>query len=710
MKTKQLAPMPWSMLGTALVIPLAVQLAALVLPMDRLWGVDALRSLPSAMTWTMLLLPFVLYLVLRGMDVDPLRTPLALLLLALALAPPLLWPMHTYFYGDGGLLIPQVHRFSVNGGFEQDLLLNFKSSPLAGMLIIAAMKAAPAVGSSLHFLMPEDALYPFRWVSFACLAAVVAYILITARGRHRLALLLALAGTAGVLLYSGYVEFYAPVFAAVTVYLIAAERAITGKSALWPVLLGFAVAVAAHYMALVLLPSLLLVVGYRSEPLRGRLRVLRHLDLRKGLLGGGVILAAWTVIYFLAGFADSPSRIVMPTVAQKSAAGLQSYTLFSSWHLIDMLNLLMLLAPAALIALLWTWISSWRGRKFGDAVDAFHAMNVLAFSGFAFFANASLGLARDWDLLSPLGIIVLLAALSALRRKYDDRAAVALAMISVFLVLPWTQLHRDDNATADRFTRILQLDDAHMFGDYALSGYDALRKYRHRSGDLAGEIRLTERMIEILDYPQHYRELSGMAQLLHATDPQQTVATQQFMLQRLENRAAKLSDSGTDRDYSISLRQIDSLVQSIGYLALGNGMFPEIAPALQRVAGYTREHRAYPAIEGLALYQQGRYADAAERFTAALKEGYASPNMYLLFGNALALSQQYSASLSRFEEGVRRYPDDGMLRFTLGKYYVRARIQPARAAELLRWCIRHGDPAAGMEEARQLLTELGAAE
>ncbi len=699
------------MLGASLLLPLAAQLAASILPEFRLWGIDALAYLPGTVTWTMLLLPFALYLVFRGMDIDPLRTPLALLLVLLALAPPLLWPVQTYFYGDGGLLIPQIHRFSVDGTFDTQLLLNLKSSPLAGAMILLVMKAVPALGSAISMLMPEDALYPFRWISILCLAAVVIYILRVARGRQRLDLLLVLAGTAGVLLYSGHVEFYTPVFAAVTVYMIAAERALTGKSALWPAALAFVIAVAAHYLALVLLPSLLLVAGMRTDSprtdaLRRRLRLLRHPDLRHGLLAGATIVAGWTVLYFIAGFADSPSRVVMPVAAQSSPAGTQAYTLFSAPHLLDMANLLLLLAPAAVVALLWIWIVRFREKKFGDEVEAFHAMNVVLVAGFAFFANASLGLARDWDLLSPLGIVLLLAALSLLRRRYDERAATAFAMISLLLMLPWTQLHRDADATAERFARIMQADEELMYGDYALSGYDALRKYRHREGDLAGEIALTRRMVELLDYPQHYRELTLMAQLLQPTDPSRTLALQTFMLGRLNDRATALKSASTVSDYSSSLPAIDSLAQAIGFLALGNGQYTAVEKLLGDIARQTRGGRSFPAIEGLALYQQGAYAEAAARFTAAVGEDFSSPDMYLLFGNALALSRQYSASLSRFEEGVRKYPDDGMLRFTLGKYYARAGIQSSRAAELLRWCVEHGNPPQHVAEARELIERI----
>jgi tetratricopeptide (TPR) repeat protein len=708
MKTRQHGTTPWMMLGAALLLPLLVQFSALAIPMERAWGFDALRYLPASMPVFLLVLPVALYLALRGMEIDPLRTPIALLLLLLALAPPLLWPMETYFYGDGGLLVPQVHRFSVDGSFDAGMLLNLKSAPLAGALLLLAMKAGPVLGEVIDVLMPTDALYPFHWISVLCLSVAVIYVLRVARGPQRLALLLALAGTAGVLFYSGYVEYYTPVFTALFVFVIAAERSLGGKTGIGPVLSAYALAVVSHYMALALLPSLLFVLAARNETLRARLRHLRHADVRAGLAAGGALVAAWVLFYLAAGFADSASRIVMPVAAQESPAGLQSYTLLSAAHLADILNLFVLLAPAGLVALLWTWTARFRDRKFGDGVEAFHALNVVLLAGFALFANATLGLSRDWDLLAPLGIVILLAAISGLRRRYDERAAVALAMVSVLLTLPWTQLHRDGEATATRFERIMQRDAGLMYGDYALSGYDALRKYRHRRGDLRAEIRLTKQMIGLLDYPQHYRELSRMAQMLARSEPDTTVALQRWMLGRLHERMTTLENAGMTQDYSISIRAIDSLTQAIGFLALGNGWYGELHSRIEAIALGTRNAVPYPAIAGLAMYREGAYEVAAGQFEAALREGFSNPTVYLFHGNALALSQQYSESLSRFEEGVRTYPEDGMLRFTLGKYYVRARVQPERAIELLRWCVERNDPAEHMAEANALLHGLRA--
>lgn len=706
MKTTQHAGTPWTLLGAALLVPLALQFAALVLPWERVWGIDALRYLPPATPIALLIALPLLYFALRALEVDFLRGPVSWLLAILALAPLLLWPVQTYFYGDGGLLIPQIHRFSVDGGHDTALLANLKSAPLAGGLLLLTMHAGPALGEAIPALMPADALYPFRWMAVLSVLAAAGYIIRTARGTHRLTLLVALSGTAGALHFAGHVEYYAPVFAALTVFVLAGERAVTGKSARWPAVLAFAVACAAHYMTLALLPSLLFLLAHRGDATRRRIPALRAVDLRGGLAAGGIIISGWIILYILLGLHDSPNRAVMPVVAQRSPAGVQAYTLLSSWHLADLFNLLLLLSPAALLALGGSWFARWKARKFGDGTDAFHALNVLLFAGFAVFANTTLGLGRDWDLVSPLGMLILLAAISALRRRHDDRAGLALALISVLAVAPWMQLHRDAEATAARFERVLALDAAHMYGDYALSGYDALRKYRHRAGDLEAEIRLTKEMITLRDYPQHYRELAQLGQRMHASAPGQTVALQRWMLDRLTSGPRGLATSAARDIAALSIRAIDSLAQGIGFLALGNGTYADLRDQIDGIAAMTRDGRPFPAITGLAYSRQHAYDLAAERFEAALREGFDPPALYLLLGNALALARRYSESLARFEEGVRAHPDDAMLRFTLGKYYFRAGIQPERSAELLRWCLTRGEPAVHLREADAMLLQL----
>jgi tetratricopeptide (TPR) repeat protein len=688
------APLPRPLLAAAAVVAL-LHAAALLLPWQRVWGFDMLRylQLPASFPYALLLAAVVagvLWLTARK-TLKP-AVGSAILLAALLLAP----GMDTFFYGDGPLLIPQVHRYSVTGEYDTALMLNLKSSPLAGALLTLLMTLIPKITTDL-----STALYPFFWLSKLSLLAAGITIIALTRGTRQVHAVAALAGSAGVLLLMGEVEFYAPVFAAVAVYVVAGERAARDERAvLWPAVAAFVMAVFAHYMAVVLLPSLLYVIARRKNARVRAWTFSRVVVISAALIGAGQLL-------YVAMSAIFPyNRVLMPLGVHASEAGVHQYRLYSLEHIGDMFNLLVLLAPLALAALL-LYAPPLLRRTGPDPESGFHALVVPPFFIALFFMNTSLGLARDWDLAAAAGIALLLAAVSLTERSGHRHAAAVLIGLSVLLQLPWLLLHEQPQATAERFEAVISLDDENMYGDYALSGYDALRKFDYGEGDRAKEIALTQRMIELVGYPQHYRELTALAQAEYAGRPDSLLAQLDWMLQRLARKSSSLGSQGRKDGYAISIAEIDSLAQAIGMIAVSTGERPGLRARLMFLAQGTRAATRYPAVSAMEQYTAGRYDSAAAAFERALRGGFSSPSLYLFFGNALALSGQYSASLSRFEEGVRRYPDDGMLRFTLGKYYVRAGIQPQRAAELLLWCVENGRPAVHVDEARALLRQLG---
>ena len=260
-------------------------------------------------------------------------------------------------------------------------------------------------------------------------------------------------------------------------------------------------------------------------------------------------------------------------------------------------------------------------------------------------------------------------------------------------------------ASAARFERVLTLDSDKMYGDYALSGYEALRKYHRNRGNTDKDIAITQRMVELLDYPLHYRELIGAMQPLAQKDGERDATLQSWMLDRLARRAEDLRARGIMRDYSIGMEQIDSLAQAIGMLGMAGGVGADEA-RLARIAAVTRGGRSWPGMDAMRAYADKRYEDAVPLFETALREGHASPGAWLLFGNTLALLGAPAEALEALERGVAAFPEDGMLHFTLGKYYLRANFRPERARELLQWCVDNGNPAEHLDEARAMLARL----
>ena len=183
----------------------------------------------------------------------------AAILLALCCAFALL-PMETFFYGDGGLLIPQIYLLSQGLEYDAGLLLNLKSSPLAGYLLVSTAEHAPDAYNLLGADLPETALYPFRWLSLIAFIPVGIMLLLEQDRKLALAQLLFVLGTAGSLFFFGYVEYYPLWFGLVTAFLLAGWQHMRSGKPLWLAVLWFVLAFAAHYATIALLPALLFII------------------------------------------------------------------------------------------------------------------------------------------------------------------------------------------------------------------------------------------------------------------------------------------------------------------------------------------------------------------------------------------------------------------------------------------------------------------
>lgn len=692
-------------IAVAVIIAVILRLLPLLCPWPRLWGMDMFRELSLLESALFTLLPLLSLALLRKHDQHtgdalPGRrfgTHIALIFLAVCT---LLFPLSTFLYGDGGLLIPQIHRYSLDAEYDAGLLLNAKSSPLAGLLLLAFMKVVPAISALFGLNYPVTALYPFTFISLFSLLGVLLYAIIALPRRERYLATYLILGASGVLLFFGYVEYYAPVYAALLVFLLSSDRALRGEGPITPVLLSFAIALASHFFTLALLPVLLYVLGKRYPG-----NTIFSAAARRPYIVMAFIIIIGIIVYATGGFAISDNRIVMPLTHIETEAGTLQYTLLSSQHLSDLANLLVLLAPAAVLTLPLMLMPPFRGNRQPDSSITFGVLAMTYLFLFVFFANTSLGLARDWDIAAPLGPAMLFTALVWFRER-SRRAMHALGIASICFVLPYLLVQiRSDSAT-ERFERVLRLDDEHMYGDYAISGYEALRKYHTSEGDIDKEIKLTKRMIEILDYPMHYRELIALSWKIEETRREEFTDIQRWMLERLRVRAEHLAARAISRDYSGSIETIDSLAQAIAVQSLSADITGEIDQEIASVASVTRGGRTFPAVEAMRLYSNGRYVEALPRFEQAFAENFESPGVVLLYGNTLALTGSHARALDVLEAGVQRFPENGMLRFTLGTYYYRAGIRRERAMELLVWCLDHGLPPGRLEEAALMLEQL----
>jgi Tetratricopeptide repeat len=250
--------------------------------------------------------------------------------------------------------------------------------------------------------------------------------------------LLVTTGTAA--LFFGSIEVYAPVAAAVAVYVYLGLRVLNGKGRiLWPGL-ALGVAFGLHGSAGLLFPSLYyLANGAVWRPKRilkvagaGLMSLipigLTFLALYFFQWGGGLPEAGPSRYgTFLGGMNQAP---VLPLLLTPVNV-LHRYAILDAEHFVGVLNLIFLVAPVGVLLLL---SSGFRKR---DSAFRF-VLTVAAFLvAFPFFWNINYSLRLDWELFAPMGIpVTLLGGLAFLHRRGDRGNATGVVLLSLLAFIP----------------------------------------------------------------------------------------------------------------------------------------------------------------------------------------------------------------------------------------------------------------------------------
>ncbi len=111
--------------------------------------------------------------------------------------------METFFYGDGGLLPPQIYKLGLDQHADKSLLLNLKSSPLPGVYLVALVYAIPYLYKFLGIGAPVSAIYPFIYFSVSAFLIAVFFLLTVKERRERIVYFITLLSSAGALLFFG---------------------------------------------------------------------------------------------------------------------------------------------------------------------------------------------------------------------------------------------------------------------------------------------------------------------------------------------------------------------------------------------------------------------------------------------------------------------------------------------------------------------------
>lgn len=411
------------------------------------------------------------------------------------------------FLGDSFLYLAEVIRAADSG--QVDL---FRYNSLLSSFIFLFL------GSELMTLFGFVEVARVFWLITAVCGAIYTFVLL--RSVHAVTeaavdaaifvgLILGLGGT---ILFFGYVEYYAPLFVATLAYAVSLYRAVTRNESLRRPAMLLALCVAFHFLALFYLPALLLAWYLRRKARRDEevtTATFFRLVLAGVLLFVGVVTVV--IVWQLRPLSDS----LIP-FSRQSWTG--SYTMLSSYHLLDLLNEIMLVAAVPTALAVGLALAPSRRIAMDDIPTRVFFVFVLSLLLLTFVHFPFYAMARDWDIYAPLGIAIAFLVFAAMRsmrlehalRKY--LAGLIVVWSSAFLIL-WISTNINEASALRRYTHILQLDEHHVHEDFAQYGYSNLKKYFHHKGDEARSVQAFRRMIELRSYPW---DINGFVNFVNA--------------------------------------------------------------------------------------------------------------------------------------------------------------------------------------------------
>jgi hypothetical protein len=277
------------------------------------------------------------------------------------------------------------------------------------------------------------ALVPYQIVSigsgllFLMIAVSAAAKLIPNR-LNRLLLILVMSTGGYMLMFFGYVENYSLFVVSIALYGLAGLLIIDRKINRWWIVPVVLFAVTQHIFGVVLIPPTIGLLLWDTRIGHWFTAFSRSLKIVVGAVVGA--LAAGVFAYFYSTNLFFRLALISFTNSRFTTGG---YTLLSIDHLIDFVNLLILVFPGIAVATVVTF--RFRPPRV-LCVSAFLAGLLICCLGAAFVFEPKLGMPRDWDLFAFAGVPLILAVTYSLFRFSTSRTVVtALLLVSVLNVM-----------------------------------------------------------------------------------------------------------------------------------------------------------------------------------------------------------------------------------------------------------------------------------
>jgi tetratricopeptide (TPR) repeat protein len=305
---------------------------------------------------------------------------------------------------------------------------------------------------------------------------------------------LGLASGGYMLMFFGYVENYALLVSAIMVYVLMGLVALKGKASQWWVAPPLLLAIFLHIFSVLLIPSLLYLM-LRNTPIGQWIKGLSA--KMKLLIGAAVALVGVFIYYYLYTNYYFFTFALLPIVPNRFTV--ENDTLFSIKHVTDICNLLMLLVPGLPVFL--TAAMAFRGKGLLRRAEyRFLLIIVLSTLGAIWVFNPGIGMPRNWDLFSivgvPLAVICFYYVLENCPSVKDVLCTAVPAIALGFLLLvPRIATQAVPNLAIAHFKNYLVLDKIRN-----RNGRELLIDYYERIGDTTAA--KEERARKERDFPE----------------------------------------------------------------------------------------------------------------------------------------------------------------------------------------------------------------
>ncbi|MEW6412037.1 MAG: tetratricopeptide repeat protein [Candidatus Zixiibacteriota bacterium] len=415
----------WAAVFAAYYLTLTTFLTASFFPQYRLWGLNHWAYFPDSVPVILFgvgaILPLVAYqLSRRKLRLNyTIATVLAILVMAV-----LFYFMRdrTHFEGDG----------------YQVLTLLAEESPVVKLSNFGETLIHRALYNIIGGGGADQALITYQ--SLSCLAGLGLCLFIAYASRRlfegttdRALFLLGMISGGYMLLFCGHVENYSFFVASVGVFALTGLMASGGRISKWFVLPPLLLAIFFHVFGVSLAPAAFYLLVNDTKGWR-------QLSHRGPVFKTTMVLVAAVVALALLWYFYNVSHYFRLALVPlwKNRFTVDGYTFFAPKHLADIVNLILFSLPAMLLILIVILLTPGR-KSFRNPAHTFLLVMVLSTVAVAAIFNPRLGMPRDWDLFSFVGIPLVVGGYYLLiknaRRVRYYPAIVSMAVALGFLSL-----------------------------------------------------------------------------------------------------------------------------------------------------------------------------------------------------------------------------------------------------------------------------------